>query len=462
MPDKKVLVIGLDCATPQLVFDAWQDQLPTLASLMSRGIYGRLKSCVPPITVPAWSCMLSGKSPGSLGCYGFRNRHDHSYDGMTFATSRAITEDRVWDILSRAGKKVILVGVPQTYPPTPVNGLMVTCFLTPDTSCTYTYPKELAAEIKEQVGQYMLDVDEYRTDNKEELLAQVYEMTKKRFALFKHFLEAKPWDFAMLVEMGIDRMHHGFWQYLDPGHRHYEAGSKFEQAIFDYYTYIDDRIAELLTVIDENTAVLIVSDHGARSSQGGFCINEWLRREGYLRLAEEPAAPVPITKAAIDWPKTIAWGEGGYYSRLCLNVKGREEQGCLEPEQYEAVRSELIRKLEATVDDKGGLLGTRVFRPEDIYPQVNGIAPDLIVYLGNLAWRSIGSVGTGSLYSFENDLGPDDANHAEDGIFMLCDPGRQGGAPHRDESRPIIDIAPTVLRLMGLPVPEDMEGRPLI
>ncbi len=152
MADRKVLIIGLDCATPQLVFDKWADQLPAIASLMNRGSYGLLRSCVPPITVPAWSCMMSGKSPGTLGCYGFRNRSDHSYEGMSFATSRAIKEDRVWDILSRAGKKVILVGVPQTYPPTPVNGLMVTCFLTPDTSCQYTYPRELAAEIKSLCG----------------------------------------------------------------------------------------------------------------------------------------------------------------------------------------------------------------------------------------------------------------------------------------------------------------------
>jgi len=456
---KKVLIIGLDCATPQLVFDKWAAQLPAIASLMNRGSYGLLRSCVPPITVPAWSCMMSGKSPGTLGCYGFRNRCDHSYEGMAFATSRAIKDDRVWDILSRADKKVILVGVPQTYPPTPVNGLMVTCFLTPDTSCQYTYPRELAAEIKARVGDYMLDVDDYRTENKEQILSQIYEMTEKRFSLFKHFLQTRPWDFAMMVEMGIDRMHHGFWKYMDPEHPKYEAGSKFESAIFDYYKFVDDQIAGLLTAVDESTAVLIVSDHGARTMKGGFCINEWLMREGYLAIAEKPAKPLPIGKVKMDWPNTMAWGEGGYYSRLFLNVKGREPQGSIEPGDYERVRTELIEKLEATCDENGRLIGTRVFRPQDIYAHINGVPPDLIAYFGNLAWRSIGSIGLGVIYTFENDMGPDDANHAQDGIFIMHDPQQQTGSPVKRDGLNIADIAPTVLKLLGLAVPADMEGK---
>jgi predicted AlkP superfamily phosphohydrolase/phosphomutase len=257
-------------------------------------------------------------------------------------------------------------------------------------------------------------------------------------------------------------MHHGFWKYMDPGHPKYEPGSKFENAIFDYYKYIDDRIAELLSVVDEQTVVLIVSDHGARATKGGFCINEWLRREGYLALTEQPAEPVPIGKAKIDWPKTIAWGEGGYYSRLFLNVRGREPQGSIEPDQYERVRSRLITELEATRDENGELIGTRVFRPQDIYSEVRGVAPDLIVYFGNLAWRSIGSIGLGIIHAFENDMGPDDANHAEDGIFIMCDPGRQPGETRRREGLAITDIAPTVLKLLGLAVPADMEGKALL
>lgn len=460
MPRKKVLIIGLDCATPQLVFDQWQEKLPNLSRLMQKGSYGLLKSCVPPITVPAWSCMLSGKNPGKLGCYGFRNRSDYSYDGLSFATSKAITEDRLWDILSRENKKVILVGIPQTYPPVPVNGLMVTCFLTPDTSCRYTYPAELADEIRSRVGDYMLDVDNYRSDNKDLILRQIYEMTEKRFDLFKYFLETKPWDFAMLVEMGIDRIHHAFWKFLDPEHPKYEAGSPYAHAIFDYYKYIDEKIGALLKIADDTTAVLIVSDHGAQTMKGGFCINEWLIKEKYLAVAEKPEGIVPLARVGIDWPNTMAWGEGGYYSRLFLNVKGREPQGRILPEDYERIRAEIKEKLEATRDENNNLIGTKVFRPEDVYAETNGIPPDLIVYFGNLSWRSIGSIGHDALHTFENDMGPDDANHSEDGIFIIFDPMQpcaEKGMLRKGLS--ITDIAPTVLHLFGLSVPGDMTGK---
>src|SRR5262245_62128051 len=104
----KVAVLGLDCATPQLTFHQFRDQLPHISRLMERGSWGPLKTIHPPITVPAWACMMSGYDPGQLGIYGFRNRKDHSYDGYAIANSSSIKVDRVWDILSRAGKRVIL------------------------------------------------------------------------------------------------------------------------------------------------------------------------------------------------------------------------------------------------------------------------------------------------------------------------------------------------------------------
>jgi predicted AlkP superfamily phosphohydrolase/phosphomutase len=149
----KVFVIGLDCAEPTLVFDRWRDLLPNFRRLMDHGVYGNLESCTPAITVPAWSVMTSSKDPGTLGIYGFRNRADHSYDKMNIATGSAVKEDRVWDILSRSGKQVNVVGVPGTYPPQPVNGCLVGCFLTPSIASNYTYPPEFKEEIKQWVGE---------------------------------------------------------------------------------------------------------------------------------------------------------------------------------------------------------------------------------------------------------------------------------------------------------------------
>jgi len=455
-PQRKVAVIGLDCVPPELAFDRWRDELPTLKRLTEQGCWGKLKSVVPPITVPAWSCMMSSRDPGELGIYGFRNRKDHSYDGLAFATATAVREDRVWDILGRAGKQVIVLAVPGTYPPAPVNGCLVGCFLTPSAESDYAYPAALKAELTGRFGAYRLDVENFRSDEKERILEQIYQMTEQHFAMARHLVTTRPWDFFMMVEMGTDRIHHAFWKFSDPAHRKYEKGNKFEHAIRDYYRFVDAQVAGLLPLLGDDTSVFVVSDHGAQNMEGGICVNEWLTREGYLALAEPVAGPTPIGQAKLDWSRTRAWGEGGYYSRIFLNVRGREPQGVIPPGEYEAVREELRRKFEAMLDEKGRPLGTRVFKPEEVYRVVRGVPPDLIVYFGNLRWRSVGSLGLGTVHTFENDTGPDDANHSEYGIFILREPGLKS---RRVEGLSLMDIAPTILDRFGIAPPAGMQGK---
>ena len=457
--DKKVLVIGLDCATPQLVFDRWLDDLPNIKSLVGKGIFGKLKSTIPPITVPAWTSMMSSKSPGVLGFYGFRNRKNYTYDEMYFATSAAVKEDRVWDILSRTGKRSVVVGVPQTYPPRPLNGLLISGFLAPDTDSQYTYPAELKDEINRTVGDFILDVKKFRTDNKDDLIKQIYEMTDNRFQVVTRLMDDHEWDFFMFVEMGIDRIHHGLWKYFDEEHRLYEPDSPYRDVLKEYYQYVDKRVGEVIARTDEDTVIFVVSDHGAQRMEGGICLNEWLIREGYLKLKTMPQKITQLKNDNIDWSGTRAWGSGGYYGRLFMNVKGREPQGVIEPDDYEKVRDELIGKLEAIEDEKGDHIGTRVFKPKDVYPQVKNVAPDLIIYFGNLAWRSVGSVGFGSIHTFENDTGPDDANHSQHGILVMANAGLE---PGRREGMHLMDVAPTILDVFGIPIPEDMEGKSLL
>ncbi len=454
---RKVAIIGLDCLAPQFVFEQWREELPNLRHLMGRGSWGRLESTIPPITVPAWTAMMSGKDPGTLGFYGFRNRADHSYDRLTIANSKAVADDRAWDILSRAGKRVIVLGVPQTYPPQPVNGYLVSCFLTPSRESQYTYPPELKDEIRSAIGDFMLDVEDFRTEDKDHLLAEIYRMTEQRFQLARHLVQAKPWDFFIMVDMGPDRIHHGFWKYMDRQHPKYEPGNKHENAIREYYRFLDTQIGELLPSFDKDTIVMVVSDHGAHRMDGGICFNEWLIQEGYLILKQYPSGVTPFNKVEVDWPRTKAWGDGGYYGRLFLNVQGREPQGVIPAADYEWARDELIAKLGAITDPKGQNIGTVAYKPEAIYRRVKGVPPDLIVYFGNLYWRSVGSVGYRQYYTFENDTGPDDANHSQYGVFILYDPQRAGKG--QLAGLHITDVGPTVLDLFGLPVPADMEGK---
>ena len=227
--------------------------------------------------------MMSSRTPGDLGVYGFRNRSDHSYDQMFIANGTAIKEPRLWDYATRNGKRSIVLGVPGTFPPRPLNGVMVTCFLTPSTESQYTYPPMLRREVEQVVGEYMFDVKDFRTEDKEYLLRQVYEMTDRRFALAEHLLATKPWELFAMVEMGHDRMHHGFWKDMDPEHRKHAPGGAYENAILDYHRHVDGLIGRLLEHADDETAILVVSDHGAKRMDGGIRVNEWLRNEGLLK-----------------------------------------------------------------------------------------------------------------------------------------------------------------------------------
>jgi predicted AlkP superfamily phosphohydrolase/phosphomutase len=457
--ERKLMIIGLDCAEPSLVLERWRDDLPTIAGLMERGVSGRLTSVIPPITVPAWSCMMASRTPGDLGVYGFRNRADHSYDTVRIADGSAINEPRLWDLVTAAGDPSIVIGVPGTYPPRPLNGVMVSCFLTPSTESRYTYPQGLRNEIEEVVGEYLFDCSNFRTEDKDDLLRQIYEMTDRRFTLAEHLLATRPWRLFAMVEMGTDRIHHGFWKFMDSEHRKHEPGNPYERAILEYHRHLDALIARLLAYADDDTLVLVVSDHGAKRLDGGIRVNEWLRREGLLATLEEPDRVCSTSDVGIDWSRTVAWGEGGYYARVFMNVRGREPEGLVDPDEYEAVRDDLAQRLAAIPDERGQPIGTRVYKPEEIYPEVHGVPPDLIVIFGDLYWRSVGTIGgEEGVHTSENDTGPDDANHAQDGLYVLAGPG----VPASETlDAHLLDIAPTLLDLIGLEVPSGMRGRSL-
>jgi predicted AlkP superfamily phosphohydrolase/phosphomutase len=456
----KVMIIGLDCAEPSLVFERWRGTLPTLDGLIDAGAWGPLTSVIPPITVPAWSCMMSSRTPGDLGVYGFRNRSDHSYDGLYIADGSVIKEPRLWDYATRQGKSSIVLSVPGTYPPRPLNGIMVTCFLTPSLEQQHTYPPPLRREIERVVGEYLFDCTNFRTDDKANLLEQIYTMTDRRFKLADHFLRTKPWDLFAMVEIGVDRIHHAFWKDLDPQHRRYDPNGPYADAIRQYYVHVDKLIAQLLEHADDDTVVFVVSDHGAKRMDGGIRVNEWLRTEGLLTTKAEPNGICKLSDVGVDWSGTVAWGEGGYYSRIFMNVRGREPEGIVDPADYERVRDDLARRLEAIPDENGNPIGTKVFKPEETYPEVNGVAPDLIVHFGDLLWRSIGTIGgDGGIHTFENDTGPDDANHAQQGLLIMAGPGIEAG---EREGMHLLDVAPTVLSLLDIPVPASMRGASLL
>jgi predicted AlkP superfamily phosphohydrolase/phosphomutase len=454
----RVLVLGLDCASPDLMFNQFKDDLPTFSRLMANGTWGELESCIPCITIPAWSSMMSSRDPGVLGCYGFRNRADYSYENMVTANSSAIQVRRVWDYVGEAGRQSVVIGVPQTYPVRPVNGHLVGDFLTPGTESAFAYPAIFKQEVLNLVPEYAFDVKGFRTDKKAALLQRLIDMTEAQFKLVRHAVTAKPWDFFMYVNIGVDRVHHGFWRFHDPSHRLYAPGNPFENAIRDYYKMCDSFAADLIERTGDDVVVLVVSDHGVTRMDGGICINEWLWQNGWLALKNPPKSGLlKIEDTEIDWSRTRAWSSGGYYGRVFLNVEGREPNGIVPAAHYQAVRDELAEAIRSIPGADGERLDTIVFQPEKIYQEVRNVAPDLMVYFGGLHWRAVGTLGHGRHFTFENDTGPDDANHATHGMFILHDPRQKGAG--RVSGHQLMDIAPTVLGRLGLPIPADFQGR---
>jgi predicted AlkP superfamily phosphohydrolase/phosphomutase len=455
----RFLVLGWDCAGPDLVFDQFKNDLPTISALMRQGTWGKLESSIPCITVPAWASMLSSRDPGVLGVYGFRNRADHSYGQMTTANGASIKVKRVWDYLGDAGKQSVVVGVPQTYPIKPLNGHMVSCFLTPGIESAFAYPAIFKQEVLQVAPNYPFDVKDFRTMDKARLLQQLIDFAEIQFKLLKHTIQAKPWDFFMHVNMGVDRVHHGFWRYHDPHHRLYEPANAFESAIRDYYRMVDRMAGELIALAGDETTVLVVSDHGVTRMDGGICVNEWLWRNGWLVLNMPPADGqiLRFEDADVDWSRTRAWSSGGYYGRVFLNVAGREPNGVVTSDEYDATRHELAHALTQIPGAEGETLHTQVFKPEAVYTQTNGIAPDLLVYFGDLHWRAVGGLGYGAYHTLDNDTGPDDANHDTHGMFVFYEPGKRGAG--QVSGHQLMDIAPTLLNRFGLSVPKEMQGK---
>ncbi|NMC06582.1 MAG: nucleotide pyrophosphatase [Candidatus Lokiarchaeota archaeon] len=474
MEHQKLLIIGLDCATPALFFDRHLHNIPTIKKLQAAGIRGTLASSDPPITIPAWMCMATGKTPGQLGVYGFRHLKKGTYDKAWIASSSSIRGKTAWELIGEHGYSSIVVGVPPTYPIRPFNGNMISCFITPGDENEFTHPPSLKQELLARFGHYTFDVS-FRIAEKKELFENLVKMTKERHEIVKYLVKNKPWDLCWLVEIGLDRVHHSYWKFFDQHHKDYRPGNEYEGYIDEYERLLDRNVKELVDLVPNDTRILVVSDHGAQPMAGCACINEWLIQEGYLTLNEYPTRITAPEKLDVDWSKTKAIGWGGYYARIFFNVQGREPRGIIPPGDFESERSLLRRKIEAMPGPNGTILGNKTFLSSELYPDgFVGDDPDLFVYFSNLSWRSAGTVGHGRLYLEENDTGPDDAVHAKDGLIV--------GATKRDyqavdgnndemigkglsastiQHYSIYDVFPTILDHFNVPMPSGLRGKPV-
>ncbi len=449
---RRVLILGLDCASPRLWLERFRDALPGFARLCEGGSFGPLRSVHPPITVPAWASLVTGLDPGELGLYGFHGRR------VRGASSALVDADwlaapTLWDIAGAAGLDSIVVGFPLGHPVRPLRGCAVSGMLTPADAPQWTWPPSLGDELCARFGRYRFDVERDARHGAEpaELHAEVVEMTRLRFRVLRELLRTRPWDLAFFHEIGLDRLQHALW--CEPG----DADALAERLLLDYHRVLDEEVTETLAAVGDGVVTALVSDHGARALVGSFCLNEWLAQEGYLALHPLPAdGPLAFDPAFVDWEHTRAFADGGYCGRVFLHAAPRDERGALAAAGARALRDELRAKLEALQGPDGAPLGNAVHLPEEVYARVNGVAPDLLLYAGDLDWRCAASVGHGGAFLAGNDTGLDRANHDWDGLFALRDPERAGAG--RSDGASLLDIAPTLLERLGLQAPGWMRG----
>lgn len=462
----KVVMIGLDGLSPDLVFK-WANELPYLSTLMDQGIYGRIESTVPPLTPPTWTCVLSGKNPGQFGFWDFTYRRDFSYGEPQLVNSKVRDEatESLYHILPAHHKKVAVINVPLTYPPPEIpHGYCLSSFMTPSGKSRFAYPPELKEEITKLIGEYIIDVPKpgvnSRQMNEFQALKKIYQMDQQRFDLLKYFITNKNCDFIFVVIMGTDRIPHLFCRYSDEEHVRYTPHPTLKHVLKDHYKFCDKNIGEVMDLVDEETSLVALSGYSTQRLDGRINLNEWLIQEGYMQLSQRPKALTPLIKADIDWKKTRAWATG-YTGQIYLNVQGREKEGIVDPDEYNALLNELSERICTITDQKDNRLETKVFKRKDIHTgKYAKSGPDLFIYFDNCRWNTSELIGYNSIYSYEVPKGQDDGSHRPYGFFLFTGPrvsklGELSGAT-------LLDIAPTILNLMGIKIPLDMEGRNLL
>ncbi|AEM38273.1 type I phosphodiesterase/nucleotide pyrophosphatase [Pyrolobus fumarii 1A] len=417
-----MFVLGLDSMPPSILYEKPREVgFEYLADIVEDSKRYVMRSCHPPITVPAWMVMFTGKTPGELGIYGFRHRRPGEFKPY-IVNSSFIREPTLWDIAGEKGLRSIVFGVPPTYPPKPIHGILVTDFTTPGPEKPYTWPPWVKKEIESIAGPLIFDIV-YRSEDKERVRRELFEMLEQHLRVVRYLATSKKWDLFVYVEIGVDRAHHAFWKYFDTQHPRHEEHPVYSRVIPEVYQRIDKWFRKLHKKLPRDTVIVIASDHGIKAMKGAFAINQWLAEQGYLKLRKEPEKPgTDLTEDMIDWEGTIAWAWGGYYSRVYINLKGREPRGTVDPKYYEETVKQLKRDLEKIRGPQGEQWENLVYQPSELYPVVRGDAPDLMVYLDNLSWRPAGTIGWPSNYLPENDRGPDDAVHDWNGVLAIYDP----------------------------------------
>lgn len=473
MHSSKVLIIGIDGGSWHVLGPAVAEGfMPRLADLMEMGSWGVLASTIPAITPAAWSAFQTGANPGRTGIFDF-TRWDRAERKQILVDIGELPKT-MWEAAGEAGRRVGVVNLPMTYPPRPVNGFLVSGLLTPSLDSRFTHPPSLARQLLGAVpGYYIFNLETAAGETKRESLTAFLEWISailiQRCRAACWLLEREPVDLFMIHFQASDVLQHVLWAYLDPEHPGFDAGKR-RVILNRFYRRLDEQIGVVREAFGSTAGgpwtTLVVSDHGFQTHRKRFNLWRWLLEEGYLCLdlaraqsgsghlpASRPDAS-PVEEPPVDWEKSRAVASGRSNEAFIYLL---EE----EPQPRRATSDDLRAKLRAVRDpETASPVVLAVHGREELYEgdRLDRL-PDLIVE-PNSGYSITGRYEPDAPMLKKVVVGEDFhiGRHHPEGILVATGPVIR---PQRDIRAQIVDIAPTVLHLLGISPPPGRDGRVL-
>ena len=490
-------MIGLDGA-PFSMIQKWAEEgiLPNLQKMIRTGAFGPLQSSYLPETPIAWTSIVTGKNAGKHGVFDWGARVQQGRYDIGVTTSRSSMEIPLWEMMGEENKKAGIFNVPLTYPPKPLNGFLVSGFDTPSAKVCFTYPASLSDEIRSRIKDYVIAVQEaYTRGNEERYVEGLLFCLEKKEETVLYLIDRYEADFSLYVFMELDHLHHKLWRLV-------EEGSEEDRRLFQkVYRRMDETVGKLVNKFDDDTTFIVLSDHGAGPLEGVMFINKWLMDLGWLKMKKGPSLYIKsflsrtdfiakvyrliskfglgrfgkllpaslqhnlatsfISFEDVDWDETKAYAFGEW-GQIFVNLEGREPQGKVKPgKEYEELLGEIRKELLKIVHPRTGeKMIEEVLRKEELYqgPMLEK-APDLTFAIGSLRYDSSVRFGFGLKEIFGPPEFEDSGTHRRQGIVIAS--GKAIKTGYRIEGATLVDIAPTALYLLDLPIPANMDGRML-
>ncbi|MBN1763787.1 MAG: alkaline phosphatase family protein [Sedimentisphaerales bacterium] len=479
---KRVLIIGLDGGTWKILRPMMdKGYLPNLQNLVHAGSSGTLRSTVPPLTPVAWSSFVTGVNPGRHGVICFGKISD-TFTSTGVVDRTAIKAQDIWRYLSQQGKRIVAINVPMTYPPMEINGIMVTGMFTPGRQGRCTWPPEFKEELFKEVPQYEIfpDVEEIRTKPRRDFKGFIQYLEKTmhyRVRAGLYLLQKEDWDLFMLHIQETDLLQHPLWGYLDPKHPLYDQ-KKYQYIVENFYARLDSYLGDMLSQAHAKAAhddllTVVLSDHGFAGNFRSVNLQRWMCRQGWSRLNQNPAGRVAHLIRQMDvlklrrrlWRRNYRT-EGARHNALPYDLDlsralstGTNVWGFIKYLNMDSPgREQLIKQLYDLRDPRNNqAIVARVIPIEDVCegPEV-GTFPDLILEPHDGYTFSRGGPHEPFIRSvrFKNNYHM--GTHDLDGIIIVRGESIKGGMQLQAS---IMDLFPTVLCHLGLPVPEPVDGR---